>query len=95
MCSKKCCDDFCCIPFFLFVYLIAKFILLIIMLVNVQNDYNRTWEDNLCSELEVFTLVWLIINYVMLGCSFIYFIFFIGIGFCDCDYEFDEYDIEY
>ena len=95
MCAKKCCCDFCCIPFFYTVYIIGKFVVLIIMLVNVQNDYNRSWEDNLCSELEGLTLFWLIFNYIMLGATFIYYLFFMGIAYCECDYSFDEYDIEY
>ena len=65
------------------------------MLSNVQNDYSRNWDDNLCPELETWTLVWLVINYTMLGCTFIYYIFFLGVAFCDCDYNFDEFDIEY
>ena len=98
MCAKKICCDFCCVPFLYSVYLIGKFVLLIIMLTNVQNDYDRSWEDwdtNLCPNLKDFTLAWLIINYVMLACTFIYSIFFMGIAFCDCDYDWSEYDIDY
>ena len=95
MCSKKICDDFCCIPFFYSVYLLAKFVLMIIMLTNVQNDYYRDWEDNICEGLESWTLAWLVVNYVMLGCTFIYSLFFMGVAFCDCDYDFDEYMLDY
>ena len=95
MCSKKfCCDEFCWIPFLYFIYLLGKLILLIIMLTNVQNEYYREWDDNLCPELETWTLAWLIVNYCMLGISFIYLIIFIAVAFCDCDY-YDEYDYEY
>ena len=95
MCAKKCCFDFCCIPFLYSIYILGKFVLMIIMLTNVQNDYKRSWDDNLCSELKGLTLFWLIFNYIMLGVTFIYYLFFMGIAYCECDYGFDEYDIEY
>ena len=65
------------------------------MLTNVQNDYKRSWDDNLCSELKGLTLFWLIFNYIMLGVTFIYYLFFMGRAYCECDYDFDEYNIEY
>ena len=98
LCAKKCCFDFCCVPFLYICYLIGKFTLLILMLVNVQNDYARNWNDwdiNKCPGLKEATLSWLIINYVMLGCTAVYTVFFIGIAFCDCDYDFDDYDLKY
>ena len=94
MCAKKCCCDFCCISFFYTIYLISKFVLLIIMLVYVQQDYNRDWGDNTCPELKELTLFWLIFNYIMLGVTFIYYLIFAGIAYCECDYV-SEYDYEY
>ena len=95
MCAKKICCDFCCVPFLYSIYLIGKFVLLIVMLTYAQNEYYRNWDDNVCPELESWTLGWLIINYIMLGCTFIYSLFFMGIAFCECDYDFDEYDLDY
>ena len=95
MCAKKICCGFCCVPFFYSTYLIGKFVLLIVMLTYAQDEYYRNWDDNLCPELESWTLGWLIINYIMLGCTFIYSLFFMGIAFCDCDYDFDDYDLDY
>ena len=95
MCSKKICDDFCCIPFLYFIYLLGKLVLLIIMLAIVQTAYYKNWDDNICDGLEGWTLAWLVVNYIMLGCTFIYSLFFMGVAFCDCDYDFDEYLIDY
>ena len=68
------------------------------MLVYAQNDYSSNWDNwdsKNCPSLKNATFAWLIINYVMLGCTGIYSIFFIFIGFCDCDYNFSEYDLKY
>ena len=65
--------------FLLFVYWLAKITLAIIMLVNIQNDYYESWEYNTCSNLKLFTLLWLIWNYIVVCvsviCLFIYIIF--------------------
>jgi len=70
------------------------------MLVYAQNDYSRKWDYDPskaeeCSSLKKATLAWLIINYSMLGGTVVYSVFFILIAFCDCDYDFDDYDLKY
>ena len=68
------------------------------MLVYAQNAYLGSW-DNLdkpeCSALKKASLAWLIINYSMLGGTVVYSVFFILLAFCDCDYNFDDYEIKY
>ena len=95
MCAKKCCCDFCCISFFYSIYLISKFILLIIMLVYVQQDYNRDWGDNTCPELKELTLFWLIFNYIMLVATIVYSIFFGIVTCCGYDRYINAYDYIY
>ena len=94
MCAKACCCDFCCVSFLHSVYLIGKLVLLIIMLVFAQLDYNKNWEENTCPELKDLTLFWLIFNYIMLAATFVYYIIFGGIAYCDCDYV-DDYEYSY
>ena len=79
MCAKACCCDFCCVSFLHSAYLIGKLVLLIIMLVFAQLDYNKNWEENTCPELKDLTLFWLIFNYIMLAATFVYYIIFGGI----------------
>ena len=85
---------FCFVKFLLFLYLAGKFTVLIIMLVHVQNAYYKSWEENLCKDLESFTLFWLIWNYIMLSLSFIYFLTYI-VGACDDSYDEYDYDRDY
>ena len=64
---------------FLVLYWLAKITLAIIMIVNIQTDYYESWEYNMCSNLKLFTLLWLIWNYIVVCvsviCLFIYIIF--------------------
>ena len=65
-------------------YILSKLGLGIIMLVFIQRDFSRSWEDNTCSYLKPLTLFWLIWNYIIISLTFIlgciYFIF----GLVDC-----------
>ena len=81
-----------CIPA---VYCIGKIAVQIIMIVNIQADYGSEidWEKNLCPNLESLTLFWLIWNYINICITFIYFIIYICISWCDCTY-YDGYDFE-
>ena len=64
---------------FLVLYWLAKITLAIIMIVNIQTDYYESWEYNMCPNLKLFTLLWLIWNYIVVCvsviCLFIYIIF--------------------
>ena len=98
LCAVKCCCDFCCVIFLYSCYLIGKVTLLIVMLVYAQNDYSKNWGDwdsAKCPGLDKATLAWLIINYSMLGATAVYIVFFIAIAFCECDYDFDDYELKY
>ena len=77
------------------VYIIGKIAVQIIMIVNIHADYisEDGWEKNLCPNLESLTLFWLIWNYINIGFTFIYFIIYIAISWCDCTY-YDGYDFE-
>ena len=63
-----------------------------------SHDYSRNWGDwdsAKCPGLGKATLAWLIINYSMLGATAVYIVFFIAIAFCECDYDFDDYELKY
>ena len=75
-CLPRCYELTACL---LSIYWLAKISLAIIMLVNIQSDYYESWEYNTCSNLKLFTLLWLIWNYIVVCisviCLFIYIIF--------------------
>ena len=77
------------------IYIIGKIAVQIIMIVNIHADYisEDGWDKNLCPNLESLTLFWLIWNYINIGFTFIYFIIYIAISWCDCTY-YDGYDFE-
>ena len=72
-------------------YLIGKLTVIIIMLANVQPDYNRNWEDNKCDNLKPLTTFWLIWNYILMSSTFIYSICYIASSTCD---SYDDYDYD-
>ena len=84
-----------CAKFMPAVYLIGKLATQIVMIINVHIDYNSEigWDKNICPNLESLTLFWLIWNYINISITFIYFITYIGIGWCECSY-YDDYDFE-
>ena len=84
-----------CAKCILAVYLIGKLAVQIIMIINVHIDYNAEvgWDKTTCPNLESLTLFWLIWNYINVCLTFIYFIGYIGISWCECDY-YDDYDFE-
>ena len=84
-----------CAKFIPAVYLIGKLATQIIMIINVHIDYDSEigWDKNICPNLKSLTLFWLIWNYINISITFIYFIIYIGIGWCDCTY-YDDYDFE-
>ena len=92
-----CCNSyraFCFVKTITTFYLISKISLQITMLVNIQNDFNDSWEYNICSSFVSWTKFWLIWNYIILALTFIYFVGFIGVAWLKCDY-YDEYDFDY
>ena len=60
------------------------------MVASIQEDYNKSWEENECESLKSYVLFWLIWNYIMLSLTGIYYIIFFCSAFCDDLY--DEYD---
>ena len=84
-----------CAKFIPAVYLICKLATQIIMIINVHIDYDSEigWDKNTCPNLQSLTLFWLIWNYINISITFIYFIIYIGIGWCECSY-YDDYDFE-
>ena len=84
-----------CAKFFPGVYLIGKIAIQIIMIINIQIDYasETGWDNNICPKLESLTLFWLIWNYINISITFIYFLVYAGIGWCECSY-YDDYDFE-
>ena len=72
-------------------YLAGKLTVLIIMIANVQSDYYRNWEDNICDNLKPLTTFWLIWNYIMMSFTFIYSICYIASSTCD---SYDDYDFD-
>ena len=54
------------------IYLIIIIILSIIMLIEVQINYNNNWENNTCQNLKIFTLIWLIFEYIQIIFHLIY-----------------------
>ena len=84
-----------CAKCILAIYLIGKIATQIIMIINVHIDYNSEigWDKNICPNLQSLTLFWLIWNYINISITFIYFIIYIGIGWCECRY-YDDYDFE-
>ena len=77
------------------VYLVGKIAIQGKMISSVHRDYNSEigWDKNICPNLESLTLFWLIWNYINISITFIYFIIYIGIGWCECSY-YDDYDFE-
>ena len=55
-------NDACHFRFF-FYFLIAL-VLEIIMIIKIQKNYTKDWNENECSNLKSLTLFWLIINYI-------------------------------
>ena len=84
-----------CDKYILAVYIIGKIAVQIIMIVNIHADYisEDGWDKNLCPNLESLTLFWLIWNYINIGFTFIYFIIYIAIAWCNCTY-YDGYDFD-
>ena len=72
-------------------YLAGKLTVLIIMIVYVQSDYNRNWEDNTCDNLKPLTTFWLVWNYIIMSLTFIFFISYIASSTCD---SYDDYDYD-
>ena len=84
-----------CAKFILAAYLTGKLAVQIIMIINVQIDYNAEvgWDETICPNLEPLILFWLIWNYINICITFIYFITYIAIGWCECIY-YEDYDFE-
>ena len=85
---------FCYVKTMIALYLLAKMTLLLIMLINIQLSYDNSWKKNICDNLENLTALWLIWNYVAVILTVLYFVCFIGVACCECDY-YDEYDYYY
>ena len=56
-----------CTANILLIYLFAKIITGIIMIINIQKAYVGDWGNNTCSNFQVLTFSWLILNYIMVG----------------------------
>ena len=77
-----------CVEFLPSIYFIGKFIIKVIMIINIHTGYisETVWDKNLCPNLESLTLFWLIWNYINISLTFIYFIIYICIIWCKCSY---------
>ena len=84
-----------CAKFILAAYLMGKLAVQIIMIINVQIDYDAEygWDKTICPNLESLTLFWLVWNYINICVTFIYFVIYIAIGWFECDY-YEGYDFE-
>ena len=60
------------------IYLFAKIIAGIILLIAIQKSYNgdwNNWDNNICPNIKSLTLFWLILNYITIGFLTIHMIF--------------------
>ena len=57
-------------------YLLSKLGLGITMIYFIQKDYNEDWNNNKCENLKSLSLFWLIWNYIIIGFTFIFALFY-------------------
>ena len=77
------------------IYLLGKIGIQVRMINSVHRDYNSEigWDKNICPNLESLKFFWLILNYINISATFIYFFIYIFFGLCRCTY-YDEHDFE-
>ena len=57
-------------------YLLGKLGLGITMIYFIQKYYNEDWNNNKCENLKSLSLFWLIWNYIIIGLTFIFALFY-------------------
>ena len=78
----------------LFIYLIAKIIILAIILSILKTDLSKDWEDNICKNIQELSSFSYIYNIVMLCITGLYFFAFLG-SVCCSDYNDYDYEMDY
>ena len=93
-CLNCCGDCFYFSKILLFIYLVAKIIILSIIVSILKDGLNKEWENNICENLKGLSSFSYIYNIIMICLSGIYFIVYL-VSACYANYNESDYPIDY